>query len=106
MKKKERRHDQINLSGRLVSIMMIYLDGLGPKKKAKMKKYLDEKMDLIVDHYIMLLKKKNLKLTVPYLSDVQVDNLLAVSSRANETDFVIANNDHSLIIDTEKELIE
>ncbi|QNA45902.1 hypothetical protein [Lacibacter sediminis] len=106
MKKIEKRYDQMGLSDRLVSVMMIYLDGLGPKKTTKMKKYLDEQVGVIVDHYIMLLKKKNAKTSIPSISVRKVAKYFPATAQNNETDMITGTEKDVPINSTEKELIE
>jgi hypothetical protein len=59
--KKTKRFDRKNLKARLACFLMIYLDGLNNKKKDRLKKYLDDKLGDVVDYYVRLSKKKNLK---------------------------------------------
>ncbi|QNA45905.1 hypothetical protein [Lacibacter sediminis] len=73
--KKAKRYDRKSLKKRLSCIMMIHLDGLGPKQKEKMKKYLDDKISAVVDHYVSILKKKNLKMSDLAVSLQQVEKL-------------------------------
>lgn len=104
--KREKQYDRKNLKDRLSCIMMIYLDGLGPKKKNKMKKYLDGKVSVIVDHYLVLLKKNNLKMSVPPFSIEQIEKLCPETSQTSQTVFIPAADKDNLIKLTEKELIE
>ena len=90
--KKAKRYDRKSLKSRLSCIMMIYLDGLGPKKKDKMKKYLDEKLDLVVDHYVMLLKRKNLKMPNTNISAEQIEKLCPEAKQAGQSANLIIDN--------------
>jgi hypothetical protein len=101
--KKEKQYNRKNLRDRLSCIMMIYLDGLGPKKKEKMKKYLDEKLSVIVNHYVILLKKKNLKMTIPPLWVEQIEKLCAEAGAAGDAK-ERANGNHTN--EDAKELIQ
>ena len=68
--KDKNKYNKKNLKNRLSAILTIYLDELGKKKKAKMDKYVDEKMKEVVDYYSRLQKKKKSKHAVlPPLAD-------------------------------------
>jgi hypothetical protein len=72
--KNKNKYNKKNLKNRLSAILTIYLDGLGKKKKAKMDKYLDEKMKDVVDYYSGLQKKKKSKHAVlpPDTTDLSI----------------------------------
>ncbi|MDN3656076.1 hypothetical protein QWZ08_10595 [Ferruginibacter paludis] len=59
--KKKNRNNKKELKKRLSAATVIYLDGLGEKKKLLLEKYLDKKIAGIVDYYFDLLKRKKRK---------------------------------------------
>lgn len=90
--KKQKRYDRKNFKKRLSSIVMIYLEGLGPKRKEKMKKYLNEKLSVVVDYYVMLLKKKNLKMPYTIVSAEQIEKLCPEARQADQSENLINDN--------------
>lgn len=90
--KKVKRYDRKSLKKRLLCIMMVYLDGLSPKQKEKMKKYLDEKISVVVDHYVSLLKKKNLKMPDIAVSVQQIEKLCPEANQAEISENIITEN--------------
>jgi hypothetical protein len=90
--KKAKRFDRKNLKNRLSCIMMIYLDGLSDKKKEKMKKYLDEKLIVVVDHYVTLLNKKNLKMINTNVTAEQIEKLCPEFKKAADSANISTEN--------------
>lgn len=50
-----------NLRTSLTYIIMIYMDGLNEKKKARLARYLDPTIEAMVEYYVGLVKKKDRK---------------------------------------------
>jgi hypothetical protein len=67
-----------NLKRRLSAIMVVYMDGISEKKQAKLSRYLDTKLDNVVNYYLSLLKKnKRKKLFLkPLVNETLVNDLL------------------------------
>ena len=53
-----------NLKQRLAAVMTIYMEGLSPKKQEKLEKYLDNRLNNMVDFYFDHLKKKKRQVLV------------------------------------------
>ncbi len=53
----EKGYDRKGLKARLSCITMIYLDGLNPRQQNRVRKYVDEKVNAVVNHYVRLLRK-------------------------------------------------
>jgi len=66
---RQKRHDKKGLKKRLSFILMIYMDGLSEQKKMKLKKYLENKLDNLVDYYVSLLNRKERKNLASELED-------------------------------------
>ena len=73
---KKIRNDKKGLKKRLSVVTLLYLDGIGNKKKALLDKYLERKMDSVVDFYFGLLKKKERKkfFLPPLVNEIQLTN--------------------------------
>jgi hypothetical protein len=56
--KNRKSHNKKNLKKRLVSLLLIYLNGLNGKKREKLSDYMEEKMGDVLDHYLSMLDKK------------------------------------------------
>ena len=59
--KKKNRSNKKGLKKRLSAVMLIYMDNLDHKKKARLDKHLDKKLNPIVDYYFNLFNKKKRK---------------------------------------------
>ena len=66
---RQKGHDKKGLKKRLSFILLIYMDGLSEPKKEKLKKYLENKLDNLVDYYVSLLKRKERKSLASELTD-------------------------------------
>jgi hypothetical protein len=82
---KQNRFNKKDLKKRLVTIMMIYMDGLSDKKKEQLNKYTTEKLEPIVNYYVSLLKKKKRKkMDLPPLPQANLSTVPAVNKISNE----------------------
>jgi hypothetical protein len=64
------RNKKKGLKKRLSAVMLIYMDSLGNKKRLRLEKYLDKKLNIIVDYYFDLFRKeKRKKIFIPPFDD-------------------------------------
>ncbi len=74
---KAKRFDRKSLKNRLACIMMIYMDGLNEKKKNKLKNYIDDKLENVVDYYVRLLKRKKISQINSTVNTALIEKLCA-----------------------------
>ena len=55
---KRKSHNEKDLKQRLVSLLLIYLNGLNGRKREKFSDYLEDKLGDVLDYYLSLLNKK------------------------------------------------
>ena len=93
--KKKNRNNKKGLKKRLSAVTLIYLDGLGNKKKARLEKYLDKKINGIVDYYFDLLKRKRREkfFLPPLVNEVGSTDL---SGHENGSDNITAASEQSV----------
>ncbi len=73
-----RRMNRKNLKARLSCIMLIYMDGLTDKKRARLKKYTDARIEHIVNYYANLVnKKERQKLVLPEINEAMINECAA-----------------------------
>ena len=56
--KKRKGHNKKDLKKRLVSLLLIYLNGLNGKKREKFSDYMEDTLGDVLDYYLSLLNKK------------------------------------------------
>ena len=59
--KKQKSQNRKDLKKRLVSLLLIYLNGLNDMKRERLSDYMKDKMGDILDRYLNLLEKKGRK---------------------------------------------
>ena len=59
--KKQKIHNKKDLKKRLVSLLLIYLNGLNNKKREKLINCMEDKLGDVLDYYLNLLNKKTRK---------------------------------------------
>ena len=80
------------LKKRLSAVAFVYLDGLGKKKKARLERYLDKKLDGVMNCYFNLIKKK--KKTKPFSSPVADEpDLTGLTKHENDNAVIIEPSD-------------
>ena len=80
--KKRKSHNKKNLKKRLVSLLLIYLNGLNEKKSEMLSDYMEEKIGEVLDRYLSLLNKKLRKYFVLHgLSDEMLFHHLTIQEK-------------------------
>ncbi|HTE12057.1 MAG TPA: hypothetical protein VK645_13830 [Chitinophagaceae bacterium] len=59
--KKQKGHNKKDLKKRLVSLLLIYLNGLTNRKRERVSDYMEDKLGEVLDYYLSLLNKKERK---------------------------------------------
>lgn len=97
--KKEKSFNKKNLRNRLAAIMTIYMDGISEKKKKRLEKYLDNKLKIVVDYYVALLKKKDRKTRVlpPQADKLEMLNKSIEEIKEKQEDTTLKNTDVGIV---------
>jgi hypothetical protein len=103
--KKQKKYNKETIKSNLASIMLTNMDGLNKKRNKKLHKYLNDKLDDVVNYYVSLLKKKNSNPEEKSIQDEIKIVCMEVNPKSNTEIIIIEEKNHQQYQDVKGETI-